>query len=100
MTGRLYDTRRWKRARRLFLAAHPLCVMCTAAGRTSLATVTDHVVPHKGDAELFWDPENLQSLCAPCHSGAKQALEKSGTIRGCDVHGMPLDPNHPWNREG
>ena len=30
----------------------------------------------------------------------KQEFEKSGTLRGCDVHGRPLDPNHPWNNDG
>ena len=97
MAGRLYDLRRWRRASRQFLMANPYCAMCQAAGRVTLATLTDHVQPHRGDLELFWDAENLQSLCAPCHSGAKQEIEKSGTIRGCDADGRPLDPGHHWN---
>ena len=72
MTGRLYDTARWKRERAAYLRAHPLCVMCEQQGRTSLATVVDHIIPHKGDPVLFWD----------------------------SVDGRPLDPNHPWNQEG
>ena len=100
MTSRLYDTQRWKRARRLFLAEHPICSMCQAAGRVRLATVVDHIVPHRGDAELFFDEGNWSPLCKPCHDGAKQELEKSGTIRGCDVNGLPLDPNHLWRRGG
>ena len=100
MTGRLYDRRRWRRASKLFLQAHPLCRMCEAAGRVRLAQVVEHVVPHKGDEEKFWDEANWQGLCATDHSAAKQAQEKSGRIRGCDVNGRPLDPNHPWNQEG
>lgn len=41
------------------------------------ATVADHVVPHRGDVAAFWAGE-LQSLCTPCHSQAKQAEERSG----------------------
>jgi 5-methylcytosine-specific restriction protein A len=29
--------------------------------------VVDHVVPHRGDAILFWDRANWQSMCKPCH---------------------------------
>ena len=101
MTGRLYDTARWKRERAAYLRAHPLCVMCEQQGRTSLATVVDHIIPHKGDPVLFWDSENnWQPLCKTDHDGAKASFEATGKIRGCDVDGRPLDPNHPWNQEG
>ena len=40
MTGRLYYLRRWRRASRASLARNPLCRMCEAAGRVTLATVT------------------------------------------------------------
>ena len=96
--ARLYDLRRWRRESRAFLRAHPLCRYCEQQGRTSLATVLDHVRPHRGDEELFFRQANWQPLCKPCHDGAKQDLERSGTLRGCDVDGRPLDPNHLWNR--
>ena len=64
------------------------------------AIAVDHVTPHKGDEALFFDEDNWSPLCKPCHDGAKQEFEKSGTIRGCDVNGIPLDPAHPWNRGG
>ena len=95
--ARLYDRQRWRRRSRAFLQANPLCVMCTAAGRVTLAQLVDHIVPHKGDEELFWDEANWQPLCAKDHSAAKQAQEKSGRIRGCDADGRPLDPGHHWN---
>ena len=60
MASRLYDKRRWRRERRAFLMAHPLCRMCEAIGRTSLATVVDHITPHKGDEALFWDHGNWE----------------------------------------
>jgi 5-methylcytosine-specific restriction protein A len=39
--------------------------------------MTDHIVAHKGDMRLFWDPKNWQSLCGPCNS-RKAALEEGG----------------------
>ena len=97
MTGRLYDKSRWRRSRRVFLARNPLCRMCHQIGKTTLATLVDHIKPHKGDKVLFWDQGNWQGLCATCHSGAKAVLERTGKMRGCDVHGAPLDPGHHWN---
>lgn len=89
---------RWRNARKTFLASHPLCVYCLRVGRTTAATVVDHIQPHRGDQALFWDRENWQSLCATCHNSAKQAEEKGSGLRGCDVDGNPLDPKHRWNR--
>ena len=43
------------------------------------ATIVHHVKAHKGDLALFYDPGNLQSLCAPHHDSAAQREEKSGT---------------------
>lgn len=75
-------------------------MFCRSAGRLTAASVVDHIRPHRGDAELFFDPENWQSLCKPCHDGTKQSGEKSGgPMRGCDSNGLPLDPAHPWRRD-
>jgi 5-methylcytosine-specific restriction endonuclease McrA len=64
------------------------------------ATVVDHIVPHRGNEALFWSIDNWQPLCQPCHDGAKQELEQTGTLRGCDVDGIPVDPGHPWSVAG
>ncbi|PAU94052.1 HNH endonuclease, partial [Paracoccus salipaludis] len=37
----------------------------------------DHVVPHRGDPERFWDQDGWQPLCASCHS-RKTAAEDGG----------------------
>ena len=68
---------RWQRARLLFLDAHPLCMRCEAKGRVTPANVVDHIEPHKGNRELFWDESNWQALCAPCHN-SKTAKEDGG----------------------
>jgi 5-methylcytosine-specific restriction endonuclease McrA len=93
---RLYG-RKWKAARQAYLAAHPLCVYCEQLGRVTAASVVDHITPHRGDEKLFWDATNWQPLCEACHNGAKAELEQTGTLRGCDTSGTPLDPGHPWN---
>jgi 5-methylcytosine-specific restriction endonuclease McrA len=54
--------------------------MHKAKGQAVRASVADHKVPHRGDAELFWKGE-LQSLCAHCHSSAKQREEKAQAKR-------------------
>ena len=64
---RLYGNR-WQRARKHYLAGHPLCIQCLAEDRLVPATEVDHILPHKGDQQLFWDEMNWQALCKPCHS--------------------------------
>lgn len=71
-----YD-RRWQQVRRIFLRQHPLCVECGKDGRTTLATEVDHIVPHRGDRDLFWDQNNWQPLCKRCHT-KKTAKETQG----------------------
>lgn len=61
-----YD-HRWRKARAAHLAEHPLCVECLKVGSVTAATDVDHIVPHRGDSELFWKEGNLQSLCGMCH---------------------------------
>jgi 5-methylcytosine-specific restriction protein A len=58
----------WQRYRIGYLIEHPLCVLCEREGRVTAATVVDHVLPHQGDEERFWDEANHMALCARCHS--------------------------------
>ena len=73
--------RRWQKVRIGYLLSHPLCKMCEAEGRIAAAEVVDHVKPHGGDMELFWDSDNWQPLCKSHHNSDKQMLEKSGRTR-------------------
>ncbi len=59
----LYNSQRWRTVSKAFLAGHPYCYICGAK-----ATVVDHIRPHRGDTELFYDENNLQPLCTKCHS--------------------------------
>jgi len=58
----------WRRARKEYLEAHPLCVECLKEGRYVKATDVDHIMPHRGDFVLFWDRDNWQALCHSHHS--------------------------------
>lgn len=69
-----YSSRRWKQRRADQLRAHPLCRMCLDEGRPTPATIADHVKPHKGDYELFWNGV-LQSLCKHHHDSDKALIE-------------------------
>ena len=68
---------RWRKARVAYLKAHPTCVECSKDERFTAATMVDHIVPHRGDARLFWDRSNWQALCAECHC-RKMAREDGG----------------------
>lgn len=101
-TNRLSSTKRgygyaWQKARAGYLRSHPLCVYClrdpayaairgmvpsTAILRCAelglaspVASVVDHIEPHRGDQALFWDKANWQSLCSTHHSADKQREE-------------------------
>ena len=69
-----YHSAAWKRLRMAQLRRAPLCEACRAEGRTTIATVADHVVPRR----LWKGPvspdtlENLRSLCAPHHGAARR----------------------------
>jgi 5-methylcytosine-specific restriction protein A len=71
---RLYG-RRWRRWSAAGLIAEPLCRVCLSQDITTAATVRDHIVPHRGNEDLFWSEANIQSLCKPCHD-RKTLVEK------------------------
>lgn len=61
-----YDGK-WRAARDRYLRRNPLCAECLKAGILTPATVVDHVIPHRGDKQLFWNEKNWQPLCKNCH---------------------------------
>lgn len=66
---------RWSKARDTFLRSRPLCIGCLAEGRTEAASVVDHVDPHHGDPDKFWDTAMWQPCCKWHHDSVKQRLE-------------------------
>jgi len=72
---RLYD-RKWQRTRRIHLASHPWCAECMRGGAFVPATDVHHLVPHRGDRQIFITSA-LESLCHSCHSKATK-IEQQG----------------------
>ena len=71
--NRKYNLKPWKDLREAKLRADPLCAEHLKLGQAVLANTVDHV---DGDSNNdAW--ENLQSLCASCHS-VKTARENRG----------------------
>lgn len=79
----------WRKARKVFLQQHPLCVMCKARGVLTPSGVVDHIKPHRGDMKLFWDEANWQAICAPCHNSTKQRMERGTLPPAIGADGMP-----------
>jgi 5-methylcytosine-specific restriction protein A len=53
----------WDKARKKYLQIHPKC----ACGCGRKATVVDHIKPHRGNKDLFWDENNWQAMAKICH---------------------------------
>ena len=97
-----YSTQRWQRLRRIKLRENPLCESCLQLGRIEPAVAVDHRIPINDGGEAFPRLKELASLCTCCHN-AKTRCEQLGEepymLKGCDVFGYPLDPNHPCYRK-
>jgi len=73
-TKRGYNAR-WHKTSKAFLEENPVCVI-RGPGCTYIATETDHIEPHKGNKEKFWDKSNFQPVCKRCHS--RKTAEEDG----------------------
>ena len=78
----------WQKARAAYLAQHPLCVFCEREGVVTAAVVVDHVDPHRGDHEMFWDQDNWQSLCKRHHDSTKQRQDTARPPGWSKVHDL------------
>ena len=73
--SRFYSSDRWRKLRAAKLSRTPLCEECARQGKTTAATMVDHIQPIKQGGRAL-DMDNLQSLCWSCHS-AKSVKEGS-----------------------
>ena len=65
--------------------SNPLCAMCEAQGRVTIATQRDHIVPlAEGGAD---DDSNTQGLCKACHDVKSKAEAARGTRRHVNGRG-------------
>ncbi len=70
MTSNLYKTAEWRRTRIRILTRDvwacqwPGCGVVLLSGRKDpRSAVVDHKTPHNGDRALFFDDDNLWSIC-------------------------------------
>lgn len=90
----------WKRVRREYLAAHPLCELCAAEQKTVPATVVHHRIPKAKRPDLRLEWSNLQGLCKHHHDSDAQQADQLGYSRRVGPDGYPVDPRHPFYGKG
>lgn len=76
--------------REMQLSKDPLCAFCLKTEDIVSADVVDHIKKHNGDPVLFWDPDNLQSLCKHHHDSAKQMIDAGKRVVTYGVDGYPI----------
>lgn len=103
---KFYNRKPWARARRkAVIRAGFRCQARLPTGRICGADLTlgfnvHHLKSVKARPDLAMLPENHKPLCISCHARL-EAQKRSGAdrVQGCDVHGFPTGPDHPWNKE-
>lgn len=108
-------THEWEKARAVFLAQpeNQFCVKCMDRGLLNPGTmhidgslertprriglVVNHIIPHKGNQQLFWDRSNWEPLCHDDHDIVAQREEHGRQTGAVDITGRPVG-DHPWNR--
>jgi 5-methylcytosine-specific restriction protein A len=76
-----YHSERWKKLRlevltRDLYTCQKTGVLLTGKAGEPHSPVVDHIIPHKGDERLFWDPANLQAVSKEYHDGEKRSQEQ------------------------
>ena len=97
---KLYQTKQWRHLREVVLLRDAFqCQRCGCflkRGKTQpQSAVIHHIKAHKGDLDLFHDPDNLQAVCWSCHSGVIQSEEARGYSTEIGQDGWPVDADHP-----
>lgn len=70
---------RWRQYSKWFLKqpGNQLCKLKLDDGCKYIAECVDHIVPHNGNQQLFWDRNNHQSSCIHCNS-----VKGNRTVKG------------------
>lgn len=97
---------KWKKLRaQVLLRDRYLCQVSLAKGIVVEATEVDHIISkaewmrRHGNLDCVDDLTNLQAICKEEHE-KKTAQERGFSVNcGGDLTGLPLDPDHAWNRE-
>lgn len=81
---KMYNTRAWRRLRdevyaRDAYTCRKTGVICVGKHPAPNSPVADHIIPHHGDPELFWDKDNIQTVSKAYHDSQKQREERRGS---------------------
>ncbi|HEX2594793.1 MAG TPA: HNH endonuclease [Rhizomicrobium sp.] len=95
LRGRVGQAQRARRLKR----TDGLCEHCLKLGRTTLATVVNHIVPLvQGGSD---EDSNTENVCRE-HDLIETAKQFGHNVtadgRGIGRSGRPTSPDHPWNR--
>jgi 5-methylcytosine-specific restriction protein A len=65
--SKVYNSRRWRKHRKVYLTIYPLCVECEKEGKITIADVLDHIktIANGGD---IWGYDNVQGVCHSHHN--------------------------------
>jgi len=79
---KLYNSRRWRALRdAVYERDHWTCQktgqICVGKHPAPNSPVADHIVPHHGNPDLFWDKDNIQTVSKAYHDSQKQREEKA-----------------------
>ena len=86
------STARWQKLRWQRLV-HDLfqCQSCKRIEHDTSKLHCDHIKQAEKHPELFWEWDNLQTLCERCHNGDKQREERGNKLHWeLDADGWPV----------
>jgi 5-methylcytosine-specific restriction protein A len=63
---KLYNTTRWKQLRTKVLKEQDCCFKC-GIDKSETKLEVHHIIPPRGNEELFFDENNLAAVCPVCH---------------------------------
>ena len=99
----MYHTKQWREHLRpmVLLRDGYQCQRCGVSltkGRTrDTDAVVNHKTPHKGNPDLFADPNNLEAVCKRCHD-VVIGLEEQSTTPQIGPDGWPIEVGGGSNR--
>ena len=91
----LYNSKQWQQLRlQAFIRDLYICQQCNKTVSQDHthrhAAIGNHIVKHNGDRVLFYDLDNIETVCKQCHDGHIQSIEKGGKgIQPIGLDGWP-----------
>lgn len=55
-------------------------IVCMGKAPAPNSPVCNHIIRHEGNEELFYDPDNLETVSKQVHDSTIQSMEKGGRM--------------------